>query len=241
MHRGSWTCTVNRGLAPAEDPMVYGTRVSARVPIGLCSPEACTEKLSVHPRRSGASDRRGTVGLDDRDTPGAVRETVEALNSAPAGLAAIPVATVQVGLGAVIMLMLAPFTATASVNLSWRAGLSVADLGVIGTGLAYMWNSNVVGEWGAANASTVTYLTPVVGGALGIAVLGENLTWNEPLGAVIVIAGIAVSQGRLRVPGRSEQSRIEPEPADVDAAARDKFIKRCIRCRLGLTSAPCAP
>jgi len=38
----------------------------------------------------------------------------------PRGLAAIPVATVQVGLGAVIMLVLAPFTATAPVHLSWR-------------------------------------------------------------------------------------------------------------------------
>ena len=120
----------------------------------------------------------------------------------PRGLGAIPVATVQVGLGAAIMLLLAPFTATAPVHLSWRVGLSVAALGVVGTRLAYVWNTNVVGEWGATNASTVTYVAPVVGVGLGIAVLGETLTWNEPLGAVIVIAGIAVNQGRLKAPGR---------------------------------------
>jgi len=115
----------------------------------------------------------------------------------PRGLTAIPVATVQVGLGAVIMLILAPFTATAPVHLSWRVAVSVAALGVFGTGLAYVWNTTIVASWGATNASAVTYLTPVVGVALGIFLLGETLTWNEPFGALIVIAGIAVSQGRL--------------------------------------------
>ncbi len=115
----------------------------------------------------------------------------------PRGLAAIPVATVQVGLGAMIMLILAPFTATAPVHLSWRVAVSVTALGVFGTGLAYVWNTTIVASWGATNASAVTYLTPVVGVALGILLLGETLTWNEPFGALIVIAGIAVSQGRL--------------------------------------------
>lgn len=116
----------------------------------------------------------------------------------PRGLAAIPVATVQVGLGAAIMLVLAPFTATAPVHLSWRVVGSVAALGVLGTGLAYVWNTNVVASWGATNASAVTYLTPVVGVALGVVVLGEAISWNEPVGALIVIAGIAVSQGRMK-------------------------------------------
>ena len=144
----------------------------------------------------------------------------------PRGLGAIPVATVQVGLGASIMLLLAPLTATAPVHLSWRVGLSVAALGVLGTGLAYVWNTNVVSEWGATNASTVTYLTPVVGVALGIAVLGEALTWNEPLGAMIVITGIAVSQGRLKPSARRTRQAYEaiappphgPVPGDPPAA-----------------------
>ncbi len=116
----------------------------------------------------------------------------------PRGLGAVSVATVQVGLGAVFMLVLAPFTATAPVHLSWQVVGSVAALGVLGTGLAYVWNSNVVASWGATNASAVTYLTPVVGVALGVVVLGEAVSWNEPLGALIVIAGIAVSQGRVK-------------------------------------------
>jgi drug/metabolite transporter (DMT)-like permease len=120
----------------------------------------------------------------------------------PRGLAAVQVATVQVSIGAVIMLVLAPWIAHAPVRISWPVGASIAALGIAGTGLAYVWNTRVVAAWGATNASAVTYLTPVVGVALGIAVLRETLSWNEPLGAIVVITGIAVSQGRLRISRR---------------------------------------
>jgi len=115
----------------------------------------------------------------------------------PRGLAAIPVATVQVGLGAVVMLAIAPAVAITPVSLSVPVVLAVLALGALGTGLAYVWNTNIVGAWGATNASTVTYLTPVVGVVLGVIVLAEQISWNEPVGALIVVLGIAITQGRL--------------------------------------------
>jgi drug/metabolite transporter (DMT)-like permease len=115
----------------------------------------------------------------------------------PLGLDAVPAATTQVGLGAAIMILLTPFLANGPVHLDARVLASVLALGTAGTGLAYVWNNNIVTAWGATNASTVTYLTPVVGVLLGIAVLGEPLSWNEPVGAAIVITGIAASQGHL--------------------------------------------
>lgn len=115
----------------------------------------------------------------------------------PRGLPTVPVATVQVGLGAALMLLLAPLVATGPVDLTARVALSVLALGGVGTGLAYVWNTNVVAGWGATNASTVTYLTPIVGVALGVIVLAERVAWNEPVGALVVILGIAVSQNKL--------------------------------------------
>lgn len=138
----------------------------------------------------------------------------------PRGLGAIPVATVQVGLGAAIMLLLAPFSATAPVHLSWPVIGSVAALGVVGTGLAYVWNTNIVAGWGATNASAVTYLTPVVGVALGIVVLGEALSWNEPIGALIVIAGIAASQGRFTTMRRHGRPAAVASPPVGDEAGQ---------------------
>ena len=58
-------------------------------------------------------------------------------------------------------------------------------LGVLGTGLAYVLMYRVVALAGATTASTVTYLIPLVSTTLGIAVLGEALTWNEPVGAAL--------------------------------------------------------
>ncbi|MDR6867894.1 drug/metabolite transporter (DMT)-like permease [Microbacterium resistens] len=126
---------------------------------------------------------------------------------APRGLDAIPVATVQVGLGAAVMLLLAPAIAMGPFTLSVPVVLAVLALGAVGTGLAYVWNTNIVMAWGASNAAAVTYLTPVVGVLLGVVVLSERVSWNEPVGAVVVILGIAVAQGRLGR-GRSGQGRV---------------------------------
>lgn len=58
------------------------------------------------------------------------------------------------------MLLLTPLLAARPAELNLRVILTVVTLGAIGTGLAYVWNTNVVAAWGATNASTVTYLTP---------------------------------------------------------------------------------
>lgn len=135
-------------------------------------------------------------------------------------LGAVPVATVQVGLAALLMLAAAPLYASTSHRLSWPVVASVAALGVLGTGVAYVWNNNVIAGWGATNASTVTYLAPVVGVALGALVLGEHVGWNEPTGGLAVIAGIALAQGRLRpVRGRAVPPPSQPRP---NSAAADR-------------------
>jgi drug/metabolite transporter (DMT)-like permease len=63
---------------------------------------------------------------------------------------------------------------------------------------------NVLRAWGPTATSGVTYVTPVVGVALGILVLGEHLSWNEPVGALIVIAGILLTQQRVRIFSRRQ-------------------------------------
>ena len=49
----------------------------------------------------------------------------------------------------------------------------------------------------AGTASLVTYVIPVFSTVLGVTVLGETLHWNEPVGTVVLLAGVAISQGRL--------------------------------------------
>jgi len=108
-------------------------------------------------------------------------------------------AFLNIGLGGAIMLLLTPVLAWHPVSLSPAIVLSLLTLGALGTGLAYIWNINVLRAWGPTNASTVTYVTPVVGVALGVLLLGESLSWNEPLGALLVLLGILLAQKRIRV------------------------------------------
>ena len=77
--------------------------------------------------------------------------------------------------------------------------LSAGALGVLGTGLAYVLNYAVVRRAGATIASTVTYVIPLFATACGVLLLGEGIAWNEPVGALVVLLGVALSQGRVRV------------------------------------------
>jgi drug/metabolite transporter (DMT)-like permease len=49
--------------------------------------------------------------------------------------------------------------------------------------------------------SVVTYLVPAVALVLGILVLAEPAHWTLPLGAVLILAGVALAR---RSPDRSE-------------------------------------
>jgi len=119
------------------------------------------------------------------------------------GMSALVFSFLNIGIAAAIMLVLTPFIALTPVALDpWIIG-SVILLGCLGTGVAYIWNQNTLRAWGPTRASTVTYITPVVGVALGILILGEELSWNEPVGAIVVFLGILLAQDRLRLRRRA--------------------------------------
>lgn len=122
-----------------------------------------------------------------------------------AGLSGIAFAFGYIGPAAALMVLLSPMILAEPMRLTPEVVASIVALGVLGTGLAYVWNQNTLRAWGPTRASTVTYITPVVGVALGILILGERLTWNEPTGAVIVFLGILLVQERVRF-GRRQRA-----------------------------------
>lgn len=105
----------------------------------------------------------------------------------------------QLACAAVESLLILPGYGAAALGLTPRVVLSVLALGAVGTGLAYLINYSLIRDVGATTTSTVTYLIPVVAVALGVLVLGESLGWNDPAGAVIVVAGVAVAERRLHL------------------------------------------
>ena len=106
-------------------------------------------------------------------------------------------ATAQVTASAVILLPFALVGGVVSAPLSASPVIGVVLLGVLGTGFAYIWNYRNMKLAGSAIASSVTYITPVVAAVLGVAFLGEHLSWDQVAGGLLVLLGAAMIQKRL--------------------------------------------
>lgn len=120
----------------------------------------------------------------------------------------------QVSMAAAILWLGAPLLARGEVALTPTVVASVAVLGGVGTGLAYLLYYRLIADAGATSTSMVTYLIPVVAVTLGVVVLGEPVGWNLFVGAAVVILGVALAEGRL--------DRVSPlAPARPTAPGRD--------------------
>ncbi len=108
-------------------------------------------------------------------------------------------ATAQVTASAVILLPFALIGGFVSAPLSVTPVIGVVLLGVLGTGFAYIWNYRNMKLAGSAIASSVTYITPVVAAVLGVAFLGEHLSWDQVAGGLLVLLGAAMIQNRLKL------------------------------------------
>ncbi|GAA2721849.1 DMT family transporter [Cellulomonas aerilata] len=116
------------------------------------------------------------------------------------GLSPVALPAVQLTLGSV---MLAPFVLATPVPVDVDAGAAAAllALGLGGTGAAYVLYWRVLEQAGATVTASVTYVIPLVSTTLGVVVLHETLHWYEPVGGVVVLAGVALTQwgvGRRR-------------------------------------------
>lgn len=99
---------------------------------------------------------------------------------------------------AAVMLAVATPLAGGDVDLTWRVSGAVLALGALGTGLALIVYNGLIHDIGPTSTSLVTFVVPVIAVALGAVVLDEPLTWNLFAGAAVVVAGVALAEGRLR-------------------------------------------
>jgi drug/metabolite transporter (DMT)-like permease len=91
----------------------------------------------------------------------------------------------------------------------WKTIGSVLALGIPGTALAYLLFFGLVGGAGAAYASLVTYLIPPIALAYGAIFLGERLGASAFGGLALILAGVALGTGAVRV----KRAR-QPQPVD---------------------------
>ena len=92
----------------------------------------------------------------------------------------------------------------------WKETGSVIALAVIGTALAQIILYRVLRSDGAARVSLVTYLLPMTALIYGVLLLGEPLTWEELAGMVLILGGVALGSGAVRLPRREPVAAPSP-------------------------------
>jgi drug/metabolite transporter (DMT)-like permease len=117
-----------------------------------------------------------------------------------------------------MLLVVAPFAGMPSFALDTGQVAGALVLGVLGSGLAYVLTHSIVRAAGATTFSLVTYVIPIFSTFLGVTILSESVTWNQPAGAAIVLASMwaaSRSGGAMRIRLR----RIPVVAPGLDSAA----------------------
>jgi len=113
--------------------------------------------------------------------------------------------------GGLLMIPLAVFQLPAETP-SAGALASVVALGVLGTAVALLFYYRMLVLHGASRASLVTYLIPPVAVVYGVTLLDESLHANAILGLVLILGGVALGSGVLRLARRREPVPAAPPP-----------------------------
>lgn len=76
-----------------------------------------------------------------------------------------------------------------STPLTWGA---VLWLGVLGSGLAYVFFFGLADSWGPTRISMVTYVVPVFAVIFGVTLLGETADWRLLVGGALILLGVVI-------------------------------------------------
>jgi drug/metabolite transporter (DMT)-like permease len=94
---------------------------------------------------------------------------------------------------------------------------SLAALGVLGTGLAFVFFYSLVASEGPAKASLVAYVAPAFSVVYGVTLLNEHFTVATAAGLVLIVGGSWIAaEGRL-----PWARRMEVPPAEAVVPARE--------------------
>jgi len=77
--------------------------------------------------------------------------------------------------------------------------VGIGLLGILGTGIAYVWNYRNIELAGSVVASSVTYITPVVAVVIGVLFLREQLSATQLVGGALILFSALLVQGRIKL------------------------------------------
>lgn len=107
----------------------------------------------------------------------------------------LALSTYQVGFALLVLATVTPFSGLSNIRQSTAAltGL-VFGLGLTGTGVAYVLYYFIVQRMGAVQASTVTYLPPIVALLIGCVLAGEPLRTMDLIAMGAILIGVSAIQ-----------------------------------------------
>jgi drug/metabolite transporter (DMT)-like permease len=94
---------------------------------------------------------------------------------------------------------------------SWKATASVLALSLAGTALAQLVLFRMLALHGSSRLSLVTYLMPAFALVYGTTLLDEQLTLSMLVGLALILGGVALASGAVRLPRRQVDAvRVRP-------------------------------
>jgi DME family drug/metabolite transporter len=114
------------------------------------------------------------------------------------------------GFGSVLLVLAALPTFHTLVGLSSSSYALLVMLAVVHTALAFGLYTMGLKRLDAGQAAIVATVEPVVAGAIGVVLLGEELTALKVIGALLVLAGAALAQVRLEKTSRGSAVPEDP-------------------------------
>lgn len=108
---------------------------------------------------------------------------------------ALPV-LLRAQLSALVLLVPVGLWSLPGSRLGWGPALAMLPLGTLGTGLAFVLMTTLVGRAGGPRGAVATYFIPVVAITLGVVFLGERVAPAALLGTALVLAGAWLTSRR---------------------------------------------
>jgi drug/metabolite transporter (DMT)-like permease len=176
--------------------VLYGERIGARRLVGLA---AGFVGVAILASGSSAGASIGAAALAGTAAALLYGFGINFVRHYLIGYPPAAIAAATLTSGAVLLAPLAFYTWPhhAIATTSW---LSAALLGVLCTGVAFVFYYRLIARIGAPRTSTVTYLIPLFGVIWAWLLLGEPLTVSMALAGALILAGVALSQQREAKP-----------------------------------------
>ena len=110
---------------------------------------------------------------------------------------ALPV-LLRAQLAALVLLLPFGLWGLAGSRFAWGPVLAMVPLGMLGTGLAFVLMTTLVGRVGGPRGAVATYFIPVVAIVLGVLLLDERVAPAAVAGTALVVAGAWLTSRRER-------------------------------------------